>query len=254
MFGMAMRRILPMSWSVVVLAAIAAPVWAAPPGVETVIRPEISGEERVRQPDIWALEVNFKSMRMILVDVPDPKTGNTKKELIWYLPYRIVNREVKGEPAPTGPNGKRPKFIPEFELITNDNDGQHIYFDEVIPAAQAEINRREGRSANNKYKNSVEIVGEIPELTPADSKLDKSIYGVAMWRGVDPKTDFFKVFMSGFSNGFVKTPDGRIDRRTIVQEYKRPGDEIDEAEFEIRPVGQPAWIYRPSEDTAPKKP
>ena len=146
--------------------------------------------------------------------------------------------------------------MPEFELVTNDNDGQHVYYDEVIPAAQAAINRREGRTGSNKYKNSVEIVGEIPELTDTDAKLEHSIYGVAMWRGVDPETDFFKIFMTGFSNGYIKVNDDRIDRRTIVQEYSRPGDELKQNQGEIRPVGHPEWIYRPSEDATPptKKP
>lgn len=217
---------------------------AAPPGVETLVRPMLTGDELTRQPDIWAMEVYYKSLRMIWVDVPDPKTKKVKRELIWYLPYRLVNRQSDGALPPKGPDGKRPQFLPEFRLVTNDNDTQKIYFDEIIPAAQAEINRRERR----EYKNSVEIVGRIPELTKEKSKLERSIYGVAMWRGVDPKTDFFKVFMTGFSNGYkqVTVPGQKkptVLRRSIIQDYKRPGDSLDEREREVKQSGRPKWIY-----------
>src|SRR5579872_2393185 len=75
-------------------------LWALPrtgfsgiaPGVETIVAPVITGEERNTQPDIWALEVNFKPVRMIQADVTDPKTGKTGKSLVWYLAYRAVVR------------------------------------------------------------------------------------------------------------------------------------------------------------------
>jgi len=247
----AMRRLGMACLTSLCLAVCLNAAQAAPPGVETRVRTRISGAERARQPDIWAVEVYYKSLRMIVVPLPDPETGELRKEIIWYLPYRIVNRLEEGHPEPTAPDGGRPRFVPEFELVTNDNDGSYVYTDVVIPAAQAAINKREGRTEKDRYKNSVEIVGRIPEPTPADAKLEKSIYGVAMWRGVDSKTDFFKIFMSGFSNGFVRVNQDRIDRRTIVQEYRRPGDELEQMEVEIKPVGRPVWIYRPSEDKAP---
>ncbi|QDU43284.1 hypothetical protein [Symmachiella dynata] len=254
MSRIAIGRVLPAACAAILMIAHAESAPAAPPGVETRVRPTVTGEERSRQPDIWAMEVYYKSVRMIWVDIPDPKTGKTQRELIWYLPYRVVNRQIKGSLPPVGPDGKRPKFVPEFELVTKDNGVQHVYFDEIIPVAQAAINRREGRTGSNRYKNSVEIVGAIPELTDADAKLEQSTYGVAIWRGVDPKTDFFRIFMSGFSNGYIKVGDDRIDRRTIIQEYTRPGDELDQDEGEIKPDGHPEWIYRPSDDAAPKKP
>ena len=46
------------------------------PGIETTVTPLITGEERNAQPDLWALEVNYKPMRMIQVELTDPKTGN----------------------------------------------------------------------------------------------------------------------------------------------------------------------------------
>ena len=120
-----------------------------------------------------------------------------------------------------------------------------IYADSIIPQAQAAIIRRE----RQQLKNSVEVVAPIPPATAKDEAEQPWIYGVAMWRGVDPQTDNFTVFLTGFSSAYRKVtgPDGvdRIERKTIVQEYQRPGDQFDEKEVEFRPVDRPQWIYRP---------
>ena len=51
------------------LLAVPRPGFSAiAPGVETVAAPLITGEERNAQSDIWALEVHYKPMRMILVE------------------------------------------------------------------------------------------------------------------------------------------------------------------------------------------
>ena len=54
--------------------------------------------------------------------------------------------------------------------------------------------------------------------------------------------------MTGFSNGYevTKGPNGDeiVLRKTLVQEYWRPGDELLQDEREIRSVGEPQWIYR----------
>ena len=77
-----------------------------------------------------------------------------------------------------------------------------------------------------------------------------------MWEGVKATTDYFTVYMSGFSSGYKlgKGPDGNplTLRRTIVQEYWRPGDRFDQSEQEFRRRGEPRWIYRVDESI--KKP
>jgi hypothetical protein len=225
------------------------------PGVETKLDPVVTGEERIAQPDLWVLEVNFKPLRMIAVDMPDGDTGKTVRKLIWYLCYRAVNRpiairaidattpvyDIPGNPPP-----KPPIFVPEFTLVTTDNNQQERFTDRVMPVAQAAIIKRE----RQKYLNSVEVVGPIPDPTPVGKKPEKSIYGVATWRGVNPESDRFRIFMTGFSNGYQVIP-GKdandpeiVQRKTIVQEYWRPGDEFEQKEFEIRSEGPPKWIYR----------
>lgn len=238
-----------LSAATVSTAWLARPAFAGPfaPGVETIAAPSISGDERTRQPDIWALEVHFKPVRMEYVDLPVPgQEGKTQRTLVWYLCYRAINRPIAGEAPTDMPADQRPLFIPELTLVTEDGESQKTYLDRVIPAAQAAILKRE----RHPYKNGVEIVGPIPEPTPAGSKVEKSVDGIALWRGVDPKTQFFKVFFSGFSNGYqvAENPDASgkpvVLRKTLMQSFWRPADEFDQNEAEIRLQDGPKWIYR----------
>ncbi len=222
-------------------------------GFAVTVKPQVTGEEINRQEDLWVMEVRYKPMRLRWVNVTDPKTKEVKKELIWYLVYRIVNRPIPprgGDPNTDPINDddlppSRPYFVPEFTLITSDNGKQTVYPDEIIPEAQAAIIVRE----RLPLKNSVEIISEIPQLTPEDAAQENYVDGVAIWRDVDRSTDFFSVIMEGFSNAYKKGagPNGEeiTLRRAIVQQYWRPGDEFLADEKEIRFKGKPQWIYRP---------
>lgn len=219
----------------------------------------VTGDELIGQTNLWVLEVDFKKPRMISVEVTDPKTRKKKQEWIWYMAYRAINRTINRriDSTDTDPQNdydvqpRPPLFVPEFTLVTQKGAGKAAFIvnDTVIPEAEPLIWAREKR----ELKNSVAVVREIPQLTPVGDPAKDIIYGVAMWRGVDPETDFFTVFMSGFSNGYrvTKGPDGRplIERRTIMQEFWRPGDRFDQKEVEIRLKGTPRWLYRPD---APK--
>lgn len=217
---------------------------AIAPGVETVASPLITGEEGSAQPDLWALEVRFKPVRMIYVELPESKTGKSSKQLVWYLAYRAVARKASHTPDLPEDSPERPVFVPEFTFVTEDEGAPHTYQDRVLPVAQAAINKRE----RHNYKNAVEIVGGLPEVTPEGAKTLKSLDGVATWTDVDPNTDFFTVYMSGFSNGYrVETgPDGKeiVLRRTLAQKFWRPSDRFAQNEEEIRLKDEPFWLYR----------
>ncbi|MAG93042.1 MAG: hypothetical protein CMJ48_04765 [Planctomycetaceae bacterium] len=208
------------------------------------------GEERRLQRGLWDAEVSFKSMRMIESDVKDAK-GNVKRELFWYLCYRIVRRPIEQISvdvtlAPENTFDKTPESVlaPEFALVTDDNGSQETHPDEILPQVQRDIEKRE----KQKFNNSVEIVGALPATTPLGATTLNAKYGVAIWRGVDLRTDRFKVFMTGLSNGYKigKDPDGAplYLRKTLVQEYWRPGDRFNPSEREIRAKGDPVWLYR----------
>lgn len=225
--------------------------------------PAIATAEELAQGDLWVMQVDFKPMRLVRVETTDPKTGERRQELIWYLVYRAVNRPLK---SPTQADGKTPVnnydpppgpplLIPEFTLVTDDNSVQQVYPDVVIPEAEAAIAQREMRGADqrNVLKNSVEVVQPLPET----GNTTRPIYGVATWRGVDPTTDNFRVYASGFSNGYKesKGPNGEplILRREIVLDFWRPGDEFDLTEREFQVRTQPRWIYR-ADEAAPTDP
>lgn len=223
---------------------------APAPGIERRVPALATAEERLRQPDIWVMEVVLRPLRQIRVNLPDPKTGATTERLVWYLCYRAINRliTVKTSPNELPPSDKAlaartQVFVPEFTLVTDDNGEQKRYIDRVMPAAQPIINKRE----RGEYKNSIEIVGPLPPAVP-EGQPGTEILGVATWRGVDPTADRFRIFMTGFSNGYevTKGPNGEeiVLRKTLVQEYWRPGDELQQDEREIRAEGDPKWIYR----------
>lgn len=240
-----------------VMVLVAAPVSAVAQsrGFDYVARAIATAEDRRRQPDLWVLEVHYKTLRMIPVEITDPATGEKQLERVWYLPYKVVNRPLarldeeedvepvnEFDPPPTPPI-----FVPELTLVATDNDEQRIYEDVVLPEAQAAINRRERR----EFLNSVQLAGDIPRLTREAEGEETAVYGVATWRGVDPDTDYFRVIFSGFSNGYhTETgPDGNtvVMRKTLVQKYWRPGDRFDEYEKEARVDGDPQWVDRPDD-------
>src|SRR5712691_6509938 len=110
-----------------------------------------NGDERTSQTNLWVLEVQYKSLRQERVELLEPKTGETRKEPIIYLVYRVINRglgEAKDE-SDTDPMNSfdsevvAPPFVPEFTLVTTDNNRQQIYDDVIVPAAQKVILARE---------------------------------------------------------------------------------------------------------------
>lgn len=210
------------------------------------------GEERSRQSSLWVMDVDLKPLRVIWVDIKNPQTGEVEQELFYYICYRAVNRPLEvptarenepvnlldDEPGP-------PYFIPEFTLIGEDVDPPAVFLDEVIPEVQAAINRKERRT----FKNSVSIVGPVPPATAESPSDENALFGVAIFRGVDPAIDFYTLYMSGFSNGYLtgQTPDGEplLMRKTIVQRFWRPGDQFNPQSRDFRVQGDARWIYRP---------
>lgn len=218
-------------------------------GGEVRIPVAATGEERTAQSDLWVLEVNFKPMRQIPVEITDPKTGVKKTEYVWYICYRAFNRELSRRDAASAGNNESdpqvispPLFVPQFTLITDDDDTP--LQDQIIPEAIAVINARE----KGKYRSSVDLVGPLPPPSSGQDTPTDGLWGVATWRGIDPRADGYTVYASGFSNGIqlIDTGAGEqaVQNKTIKMRYVRPGDEFDQAEPEIRLNGDPEWIYR----------
>lgn len=252
------------------------------------IRKERAPEEPIvgpGYPSLWIAEVQFKSIRMRRLELPDPKTGELRKELVRYMVYRMIRRdytELAGEdrgdlekkladPDLDPSNVLDPEFImplqmPRFLLETTEKDGTVLqaYTDEISVAIQNAVFEREmGRKGVNlKLLNSVEAISEIGDPVPTSDPdaLLKAVYGVAVWRNVDPKADFMTVTMSGFSNAYrISGSDGSrvVEEKVIVQKFSRPGDQFLQDEAELRFVDEedtdgdrkidvryPIWQYR----------
>lgn len=247
-----MNRIVPaLMMFGVVECLVPATLQAQPPKRNEIRIPAMAtGEERTAQDKLWVLEVYTKPMRLIAVELTDPKTGSKNLEYVWYITYRAVHRKAVERNEPNTPENQfdqpvsPPLFIPEFTLVVTDNDRNEIYSDQVIPEALAAINKRE--KAN--YKSSVSVVGPLPEANDAGAGYEHAIQGVAMWKGINPDADRYTVFMTGFSNGIRKVdgPDGEpiIQTKTIMCKYLRRGDRFEQKEGEIELDGEPVWIYR----------
>jgi hypothetical protein len=180
-------------------------------GFQVRLDPASTNEEILRQDQLYVMEVTFKPMRMRWVYLTDPRTGVKKREVVWYLVYKAVNRPLdrRADTSNLRPRNvedpvPRMMFVPEFTLVATDGGKRVAYHDVVIPEALADIRKRESKPHRRLVlKDSVNVVGPVPPVTPETAKTDNAVYGVAMWRGVDPDTDFFTVYMSGFSNAFM---------------------------------------------------
>ena len=214
------------------------------PRVERVAAPMVTGQEQAVQKDIWAAEVRYKPVRMVVAQITDPATYQSQRKLVWYLAYRVVIRPSSALSDDTLNTPDRPVFVPELTLTVDDEGRKQSYPDQVLPEVLPAILRRE----KHEYKSSVDVVGPLPAITPEDSRRIVSLDGVATWTGINPDTNYFSIVLSGFSNGYrlVKDEEGgeRLERRVLRQRFWRPSDRFDQNEKEIRFKGEPEWFYQ----------
>ena len=142
------------------------------------------------------------------------------------------------------------RFFPHFVLTATefkDASGKpKEYLDVVIPAAMGPIKAREfpGRPDATLYDSLT--ISEVP-IPKSDETTDNRVWGVVTWVDVDPRIDYYIVYVQGLTNayrfddpaGAFKKGDppgtGRtIVRKTLQLNFWRPGDTIDPSEEEIR--------------------
>ncbi|MCA9178058.1 MAG: hypothetical protein KDB14_26525 [Planctomycetales bacterium] len=204
----------------------------------------------LRRP-IWNLEFSFKPLRMIKVDLPTAE--GVESRLIWYMVYRIryLGEDLQASPAETNFGGKTypriekvaggpHRFFPRF-LLKEYQELNKEYMDRVIPAAIDPIFRREfkpNRTENpsGKLYDSVSI-SSVP-IEASTPEQDKSVWGVVTWDNIDPRVDYFSIFIQGLSNAFEIEIDGqgkagKMKFKTLKLNFSRPGDSLEENEREI---------------------
>lgn len=180
------------------------------------------GRDREFRRDAWCLEFAFKPPRLIDVDVPVAGEKMRRKR-VWYLLYRVKNtgsRRTKEEA-----DGKRVtekfeqpiRFLPQFVLETREAvtaaEGLasfRSYLDRLVPTAMGAIERRERPPA--KLFDSASISAE--PLAPNEER-----WGVAIWEDVDPRIDFFSIYIRGLTNSLRWRPKPAAD----VPENALPG-------------------------------
>lgn len=213
-------------------------------------------------PNLWIAEVQYKPIRHRLMPITDPKTRIKKEELVWYFVYRIIPRDytelagnkqedlrAKLDNIDLKPSNHlddqlvQPLVLPRFALRIDDDHSGKTYVDEVNLEIQKAVFEREfgEKAADLTLLNSITGIQDIsPPVSGNDALVDplkNAIYGVAVWRNVDPDTDYFTLFMSGFSNAYQM---GRINGDLIVQQkvieqrFGRPGDRFRQQESEFR--------------------
>ncbi len=209
--------------------------------------------------DVFCLEFEFKPVRVMVVDLPQP-SGLFQRKLVWYLVYRVTHsgKVLHPEPAANGSYDvqevEQPvRFVPEF-VLDCPRLGKR-YPDRVIPLAFQRIAQRE--DPHQRFFNTVEMVREL--------KPGESVWGIATWEDIDPRIDRFSVYVYGLTNAYRWTDAGPLQpndklgkgrvlyRKALQLNFWRPGDEFDrqptEIEAEIR-FGWPdrpayQWVFRP---------
>ncbi|HEX7376423.1 MAG TPA: hypothetical protein VF278_04890 [Pirellulales bacterium] len=270
---------------------------AAAPGVETVITPDLQAGDTFSRHDmvevlaadpefgerpfsqgrspakdtvfsrnIWCLELSFKPMRMVWVDVP-ATDGRFDRKLIWYLLYRVKNtgklvtRSVTGEgeiKAEIVDSEEPIEFAPRIWLESWDSG--KVYPDRIIPVALPVIEKRE--DAGRRLLNAKALLPEAPSrllttvemeraIPPSPAGQDLGLWGVATWEDIDPTTDHFSIYIQGLTNSYqwidAKDADqyvykkgdpigtGRkLLQKTLRLNFWRPSDKFYEHESEFR--------------------
>lgn len=196
--------------------------------------------------DVYGLEFAFKPVRMIELEIPTPEGYRTKN--VWYLLYRV--RYLGGDHRPVreespfknevystqAVSSKWVRFFPKF---TMNAIGIGKYMESPSVLAKRAIAARE--RVGKKIYDTVEA--QTLKLEISTETEDHSVWGVATWTDVDPRTDFFTIEVKGLTNAqrIEQSADGKWDfkQKALVLYFSRPGDTVNELQDRIR-FGIPA--------------
>jgi len=208
--------------------------------------------------EIWNLEFAFKPLRRIWVDMPQP-TGKMQRKHIYYMVYRVRNGGSDLAPKPIKDetfdhvtygtervNKEGLTFLPQFVLAGKVlRDGKYEtkeYLDRVLPYATAAIAERENVTV--KLYNTVEITRV--KIPLSDERNDRSVWGVVTWEDLDPRIDFFSIFVQGLTNAYRFVDVESFDKasspgtgrkfayKTLQLNFRRTGDALFEHEEELQ--------------------
>ena len=235
------------------LAAAAGTAWKpySMPASETLLA---RAETATMHRPVWQLEFGFKPIRMLRTEIREAD-GSSRRVLVWYMVYYVRNpgQHLSPTPEPNAfqanefqvkPRDHVVRFLPTFVLQAH--DVKKAYLDQVLPTVVEQIRAREDPAI--RFHHSVDI--SKVRLLPSDET--ERVWGVATWIDVDPRIDFFSVYVQGLTNAYRwqdlpgaavqpgAPPDAtrRIRQKTLQINFYRPGDTEHEHESEIF-VGAP---------------
>jgi hypothetical protein len=232
----------------------------------------------------WYLQFTFKPLRVLQVDLPTDK-GHLQRKTVWYMIYRVKNvgghlkpleKPAEEGNLPTAPEaqavddiGTPIHFFPKFTMEGQIEGVKQVYLDKLMPLAIDAIRKRE--DPNRRLLNSIEIGAQPVTLSTATQ--DNSVWGVVTWVDVDPRIDFFSIYVTGLTNAYrwtdpqngFKAGDAPATGRqytykTLQLNFWRPGDEFAIYEDQIYigspedKVAKPADPDNPAEAAAPAAP
>ncbi len=216
----------------------AAPDWKPNFSPENETLAALASEITLRRP-VWQLEFSFKPMRMLTID-----TG-AGKQRVWYLVYKVTNTGETLESKatldqfghPTHELARKERNIRFFPLFTiRSHEYSKTYTDRLIPGITQRIHNIEIKDPSVRLYDSVSI-SKI-NIRPNSNTIDRGVWGVATWTGIDRRTDFFSVYAQGLTNAYkwddAKDGSPLLSYKTLQLNFWRPGDAVKEGSKEFR--------------------
>ena len=206
--------------------------------------------------DVSCLEFAFKPLRMIHVDVPGPD-GKLERKLVWYMVYSVRNtgETLKPVEEPDGVftteigQGRAGAIRAQLRARVARPDGRRPADRQIVSRSRDPGGDDGDPGPRNARPDRCSTAPRWPSRfsSPSDGRADNRVWGVATWTDVDPRIDFFSVFVGGLSNAYrwedpagayqAGDPPGTgrtFTRKTLQLNFWRPGDEHLQDEREIR--------------------
>lgn len=206
---------------------------------------------------VWTLHFAYAPPRIAKVKVP----GEKEEKVVWYMVYQVYNKTDTPR-----------EFVPEFELVTKDQDGPlGRFLDGAQPSVVDAIRKIEDPTGELKLQTSVSISKEKIPLTTPDLPFPtvRSTFGVAVWVDVPEKVanaNNISIYVYGLSNGLTvkgkrTDPQIVISRKALQLDFRRPTDSVRNRAFDFRVfenngLGAEKWLYiagPPKKNELPKE-
>jgi hypothetical protein len=211
---MAKRSVWLLTLAAVLVVVSAAIAWTQEIGKESAEKAiEAADPDQVNPIDIkgekYTFDFRFDTIEPFVVTNPEGE-----KEVYWYIVYTITNT-----------SSEEHNFVPAFTLYSDTASVRRAGLHPVV--FDAVKNRRKIRF----LENAVKMTGKV---LPGE---DNARTGVAIFAPLDRATDHFHIFVEGLSGEFIERPNPAATdetpedekvirlRKTLVLEYKFPGDE-----------------------------